>query len=383
MTFWLGFNRLLYRAHYARRHRRAPAPTLAPAPGRGDEILVLAWGRIGDTVLSTGILRHFRAAFGRRIVFAGRPEVAAIVEPHVDEFAGFGADLAARLARPYAAILSDIHFFYGGAHALGGLVEALPAPRKLMYEGYHLGPGLAPSRIVPRGVEVVAALGKAAPRWHILLDNEHYFREVTRRLNGEAHAGDDYRPGIVAPDASSTLARFGLAPESYVAWQPASNNRKKDYPAERWRAVLARFPDERFVALGAPGEPLGEANVLDLRGRTDLREAMALISAARAFVGPDSGLTHIAACLRRPTVCVAQNSNLGYFFPYPEEYGFRNLSVVDHPAYRECARCFMTCSREPILLTYLRGAKCLRELPPEMVADALAGRLAAPTPVHA
>jgi ADP-heptose:LPS heptosyltransferase len=382
MPFWLRVNRRLYAAYYRWRHRTPLAAALPRASARGEEILFLAWGRIGDTVLSTGILKHFRGAFGRRIVAAGRPEVAPIVQPHVDEFVPFGADLAARVTRPYAAVVTDVHFFYGGAHALHGLLAGLPAERRIMYEGYHLGPGLAPVRVVPPGVEVVAALAKAAPRWHILLDNEHYFREVTRRLAGEAHAGADYRPALEAPPADGLLRRHGLAAGEYVAWQTASNNRKKDYPADRWRAVLARFPDVRFVALGAPGEPLGVPHAVDLRGKTDLREAMALIGAARAFLGPDSGLTHIAACLGRPTVCVAQNSNLGYFFPYPEEYGYGNLATVDHPAYRECARCFMTCAREPILLTYLKGAKCLRELPPELVAVALNGKLA-PAPVAA
>ena len=72
---------------------------------------------------------------------------------------------------------------------------------------------------------------------------------------------------------------------------------------------------------------------------------------------------------------VAQNANLGYFFPYPPAYGFENLFVVDNEEFRTCSRCFMTCSKESIFATYLRGAKCLRELQPARVAEAIHGHL--------
>jgi len=372
MSFWGACNTLLYRGFYRLRHRRAPAPALRLPPAGGDPaVLCLGWGRIGDTILFTGVLKHFRRAFaGCRLVYAGRPEVAPVVAPFVDEFVPHGGDLARR----YACILTDLHFFYGGVHALGGLMEALPAQRKFTYEGYHLGPGLAPVRIYPAGTEVIAAAGAR----HLLGHGAHYFAEVMRRLE-TGYEAEDWRPVLEA--GAAPLEKFGLGAGRYVAWQVSSNNRKKDYPEARWRRVLAAFPDTIFVALGTSGSLLRAPNLLDLRGRTSLEEAIALIAQARAFLGPDSGLTHAAAVLGVPTVCVAQSSNLGTFFPYPP--GFPNLRTVDNLAYRACAGCFMTCSREPIFLTRLRGAKCLRELPPEPIAaalhDALGQRIASST----
>ncbi|MHC4547778.1 MAG: glycosyltransferase family 9 protein [Planctomycetota bacterium] len=374
MTFWHRFNTRVYRAWYRLRHRRVRS-RVTPRAASDPAVLYVAWGRIGDTVLSTGILQHLRGVFeGCRIVCAGRPEVSVVVEPFVDEFVPF--DEEERLARPYECILSDIHLFYGGTARLGSLIEALPAKRKFAYEGYYLGAGLAPVRRYPRGVEVIPALSKPCEfeRLHVLFDYAHYFREVTRRWSGEAFAGDDLRPSLVARTASAS---------DCIAWQPVSNNRKKDYPLARWREVLEAFPDTTFVALGSAKERealqgFAAPNVENRCGVTDLEEAMATIAGARGFLGLDSGLTHVAACLGRPTVCVCQSSNLGYFFPYPPECGRENLHTVAHPDYRACSGCFMTCHHESIFATYRKGSKCLRELPAARVIEAVRERLEAP-----
>lgn len=377
MRFWHRFNTAIYRTWYRLRNRPV-RHAVAPRKAADDRaVLYVAWGRIGDTVLSTGILRHLRPAFdGHRIVYAGRPECAVVVEPFVDEFVPL--DAVDRLARPYECVLGDIHLFYGGTARLGSLIEALPAGRKFVYEGYYLGDGLAPVRTYPRDAEVIAAAAKPAECPHVLLDYAHYFREVTRRWSGEAFAGDDLKPALSAEPASEAA--------DYIAWQPVSNNRKKDYPLARWREVLAAFPDETFVALGNARErtTLDLPNVHNLCGETDLAGAMSVLAGARGFVGLDSGLTHIAACLGRPTVCVSQSSNLGYFFPYPPELGFDHLRVVDHPAYRDCAGCFMTCRHESIFRTYLQGSRCLRELPASAVIGAMREHFAAaPRPTAA
>ncbi len=296
----------------------------------------------------------------------------------------------ARLRGPFEALLGDLHLFYGGTARLGPILEGIPAARKYLYEGYHLGRDLAVTSPVPRGFTRVPALAKPAgpgadlDSLHLVNDAAHYLGEVLRDLGVPGTiAARDLRPEppLPAEEPGPVLARLGLAKGGFVAWQPFSNNPKKDYPAARWREVLAAFPGERFVALGSPKErerveSLALPGVEDLCGRTGLADAVAVLRGSRAFLGLDSGLTHLAACLGHPTVCVAQDANLGYFFPYPEALGFPLLRTVHNPKYRECAGCFMTCSRESILFTRLRGAKCLREIPSGAVIDALREMLA-------
>ena len=81
----------------------------------------------------------------------------------------------------------------------------------------------------------------------------------------------------------------------------------KRWPLERYAGLGDRLSRERrwqVVALGGPGErPLGASlagrigGLIDLTGRTSLREAMAVISCCRAVVSNDSGLLHVATAL--------------------------------------------------------------------------------------
>ncbi|MHC4162417.1 MAG: hypothetical protein ACYSUM_09835, partial [Planctomycetota bacterium] len=71
--FWHRFNTRVYRTWYRLRNRPVRR-AVAPREASDRAVLYVAWGRIGDTVLSTGVLKHLRAIFtGCRIVYAGRP----------------------------------------------------------------------------------------------------------------------------------------------------------------------------------------------------------------------------------------------------------------------------------------------------------------------
>jgi ADP-heptose:LPS heptosyltransferase len=65
----------------------------------------------------------------------------------------------------------------------------------------------------------------------------------------------------------------------------------------------------------------------------DLRELIALISRAQIFVGNDSGPTHIAAALERPTVVVFGASNAEHWSPWKTPYRLiRHDASSDSPA---------------------------------------------------
>ena len=69
----------------------------------------------------------------------------------------------------------------------------------------------------------------------------------------------------------------------------------KDWPAARWRDLIARFPAERgvrWLLLGNEATPaFAQPNVVDLRGRTGFLDVLALVRArCRVLVAPDSGV---------------------------------------------------------------------------------------------
>lgn len=67
----------------------------------------------------------------------------------------------------------------------------------------------------------------------------------------------------------------------------------KDWPADRFRALFARFPSGvRFVLFGnAADTPLALPNVVDLRGRTSFLDLLSIVrNCCRVLVAPDSGV---------------------------------------------------------------------------------------------
>ncbi len=112
-----------------------------------------------------------------------------------------------------------------------------------------------------------------------------------------------------------------------VALGPTANWSGKIWPAERFAALFRELasgplPGARAAVLAGPGaqeralaEPLLRAlpDAIDLAGRLELPQAAACLARAALFVGNDSGLMHLAAAAGAPT--------LGLFGPTPaEEY---------------------------------------------------------------
>ncbi len=349
-------------------------------------------------MLATGHLKQLRRWFHPRPVwFLGRSHVKPVVEPFVDAFLSFpdpseaetesgqAASLERVVNQSFRYVVADIHTFYGGLFTLDSLLTALQADRRFLYEGYHLGKDLAPERPYPAGYEIVPTnavtddSGAEDDGCHILDHNVHYIRQVLAQCGVETADGERWRPDLGhVGSGTAECRRFGIEPGEYVAWQPTSANRRKDYPISHWAETISAFPDQQFVALVEPGK----ASDLDRTALPDVRVieielpgAMRLIREARLFVGLDSGLSHIAAALGKSTICVCPDSHLGYFFPYPRSYGYTNLRTVFHPDFRSCRGCFMTCRHEPLTSTVTRGALCLRTLPPRLVIDAIRAAL--------
>lgn len=116
----------------------------------------------------------------------------------------------------------------------------------------------------------------------------------------------------------------------YLILGPTANWHVKTWPAERFVDMTHRLtklfgplPKAYVAVLGGPGEqerrmaePVLKAlpNAVDLVGKLSLPEVAAVLSRASLYVGNDSGLMHIAAATGVPT--------LGLFGPTPaSEYG--------------------------------------------------------------
>lgn len=143
-------------------------------------------------------------------------------------------------------------------------------------------------------------------------------------------------------------------------------------PAKRWPAAhFAQVAQERLQKgwqvwiLGSPkDQPDGQAidqqtqqQCIDLTGRTDLSQAIALLSLADAVLCNDSGLMHVAAALQRPVFALYGSSDPNFTPPLSEQAHILSLSLPCSPCMqRECK---------------YGHTNCLRQLAPELVVNKL------------
>lgn len=260
-------------------------------------ILFITYTRIGDAVLSTGLLsalvaRHPRAA----ITVACGPAAAPIFQ------------------------------------ALPSLDRVLPMPKR-RFAGHW--------RALWR-----SCVGQ---RWDILVDLRHsvmpYVLRAGRRLILRTRSDDprhkveqlasvlDLSPAP-APrmwiDNARRETAAALLPggSPVLALGPCANWPGKQWPAERFADLANRLTARggplagaRIAVFGAPEDRAGAAKVLDelpseraldLVGRCDLLTVAACLERAQLYVGNDSGLMHIAAAAGAPT--------LGLFGPSRDEH---------------------------------------------------------------
>jgi heptosyltransferase-2 len=209
-----------------------------------------------------------------------------------------------------------------------------------------------------------------------LLDEEALPLIVERYAALAQPAGEPLERPVPSPHLAidprkrdAAIARFGLHGESPVlALAPGA-----EYgPAKRWPtrhfAAVARdhvargfqcwlFGSAKDAPITAEIASLAGVPVVDLAGRTNLAEAIDLLSLAARVVTNDSGLMHVAAALDRPMAAVFGSSSPAYTPPLSARARVVWLNLACSPCFkRECP---------------LGHTDCLQKLAPAQVLSVL------------
>jgi ADP-heptose:LPS heptosyltransferase len=261
------------------------------------KILFVTATRIGDAVLSTGLLGHLVARHpGARFTIAAGPEAAPLFE------AVPGLERVLVMAKRRWSL-----------HWLA-LYRAVAGQRWDLVVDLR---GSALAYLLRAGERRV--MGKGDPA-------EHRVRQLARLFDLDPPPSPMLWTSPRHEQAATALVPPG---GPVLAIGPAANWRGKQWRAERFAALALRLtapegplPGARVAVLAASHEraqaaplieALPEARRLDLVGRTDLLTAAAVLRRARLFIGNDTGIMHIAAAMGTPT--------LGLFGPsLPEHY---------------------------------------------------------------
>jgi ADP-heptose:LPS heptosyltransferase len=149
-----------------------------------------------------------------------------------------------------------------------------------------------------------------------LLGPVHKVVEAARVLRIDDAAPDPYL--YVSEETQAAADALVGEGGPILAMAPAANWAGKTWPSERFAVVAAELlgqsgpmPDGRLLLLGGPGDRVAveavrrvipRARLIDLVGKVDLLTSYACLRRARLFIGNDSGLMHLAAAAGAPTL---------------------------------------------------------------------------------
>lgn len=290
---------------------------------------------VGDMLCATPALRALRHGLpDAHIALVGLPWARAWVErlASVDEFIEFPgwpglperspADARSRLdfllelgARDFDLALQ--------LHGSGAIVNTLTAAfGARLNAGFWTRGGSAPAcdamRFLPwpeAGTEVERLLALTD---HLGLPRQGLQLDFPLCDDDRAQAHDLLQADGVAPTGASGAQRWVLV-------HPGSQWPSRRWPVERFAAVADRLAEQgcHIALTGGPGEveltravaQAMKAPARDLAGRTSLWSLGALVERASLVVCNDTGISHVAAALRTPTVVVSSGSDVRRWSP--------------------------------------------------------------------
>jgi len=349
-------------------------------------ILLIRLSHLGDVVLALPVFHALRARYPEaRIAWVTQPEFAGLLTglPGLERiflFArGEGAAAWPRLVEDLGGFAPDLVVDAQGNLKSAAVALCAGSARRT---GLHrrdwrepLGALVLHDHAPPVERDVVHAMDRMFA--------------LARHACGSPAVGIRTDPALLPEELEQGRARWRElvgAHQSAVILQLCDPGDVRSWPVEHF-ASLARLlgehgfcvlcisgPREADVGRALERELAAHAHVRHWVGQRGLRELAALYTAAAAvrapFVGTDSGPMHLAAaCGMRVVALVGPQSHLRtgpWPIPGSDEAAWVH-SVIGSPNAPDCAPCLARRCTHP------EGPVCMRELPPAMVAEQLAG----------
>jgi heptosyltransferase-2 len=313
----------------------AASPSAAP-----ENILVRGVNWLGDAVMSVPALQRLREAKpDARLTMLAPEKLAGLWEgqPFLDELLLFSpSDSLWRTARRLRAkkFSTALAFPNSLRSALELWLAGIPRRAGLARSGRNLfltirvppRPGAVPMRKRSAAqVRQLAARGDAPPAIPPEAHHIHDYLHLVSVL-GASPAALPPRIVIRPEEAAAVAARLGMAawPQAgpWFGLSPgAEYGPSKRWPAERFIEAALDLQARtrcRWVIFGGDGDcelaaditvalqqsPAGPASVLNLAGRTSLRELAAALKTCRLLLANDTGPAHLAAAVGTPVVAL-------------------------------------------------------------------------------
>ena len=175
------------------------------------------------------------------------------------------------------------------------------------------------------------------------------YLDVARYLGASVEGLDDVvfpLPDLSREEAAikEKLAQAGLGGASYTVIVPGARWKTKEWPLEHYIALAAKITaGGMYVVLAggsddtAKGKAIAQRDasgrVIDLTGKTSLKELAALIKNCSVYISADTGPLHLAAAFKKPLIAMYGPTKADRTGPY----GSRKSTVLLTPA--PCGGC--------------------------------------------
>lgn len=281
--------------------------------------LIIRPSAIGDVVMALPMAATIKRAVENAFVaWLAEPHMADFLEaqPHVDRVLVWPKSQWTRLLKSgrFTAFAREVHAFHR-------LVKNLKIDTALDAQGLLRSRLLAVLSGAPRrigfdskepGRFLMTEIISKGPRTRtIATEYEHMMRHL-------GFLADGFPLGITIPETDAARARRlvtqGIGSRSYAVFAPFTTRPQKHWVPTRWSDLARKIAQEfglSIVVLGGredriSGDELlrGSPHGINLAGQTSLLETAAVIREAHLVIGVDTGLTHMAVALKRPTVAL-------------------------------------------------------------------------------
>lgn len=329
-----------------------------PAP----QILLVRFSSIGDLLLTTPLIRALRTKHPTaRITMVVREDMAETLRhnPRLTELVTWRkgsplTELAAQLrAVPWTHRL-DLH---GSLRSLA--LRRLVGGSWTSYSKHRIRRAM----LIRSGGKHGGALGHVA---------ERYFAAAAGLgVVPDGGPAEFFVTAEAQREAERFLAEHQIGQSrTLIALAPGAAHATKRWPVEHWAALARRLRGTcDLVILGGPGDrdtaaliaEAGGPSAASAAGRFSLSGTAALLKRARAMVGGDTGVTHLATAVGTPVVALYGPGVEAFgFFPYRARATVLQRDLPCRP-----------CSPHGGPVCPLQHHRCLVEILPDAVEQAL------------
>ncbi len=154
--------------------------------------------------------------------------------------------------------------------------------------------------------------------------------------------------------------------KEYVVIVPSARWESKRWPPENFGLLISRLSVQCVITGGAADGHIvrkvmssSGGKGINLCGKTDLKELVALIAGAKAVISNDSGPLHIGAALGAPVIALFGPTDPSKTGPYGRQLN-KNLKVIRTSV--PCSPCFRKKCKDPLCMSGISVDMVLKEV---------------------